>query len=75
MLTLDELIKLRDKLINNEIGIELAKEQCWKDFKEGQKSWHTKDWKERRIKFIKEKCQICISTETLTIQHLSHPKK
>ncbi|MFC0604491.1 hypothetical protein [Winogradskyella pulchriflava] len=75
MLTLDELIELRDKLINNEIGIELAKEQCWKDFKEGQRSWHTKDWKERRIKFIKEKCQICSSTETLTIQHLSHPKK
>jgi hypothetical protein len=75
MLTYDELIELRDKLINNEIGIELAKEQCWKDFKEGQRSWHTKDWKERRLKFIKEKCQICSSTDTLTLQHLSHPKK
>lgn len=75
MLTHDELIELRDKLINNEIGVELAKQQCWKDFKEGQRSWHTKDWKERRRKFIKEKCQICNSTETLTIQHLSHPKK
>ncbi|WP_111308846.1 hypothetical protein [Confluentibacter sediminis] len=75
MLTYDEFIELRDKLINNEIGIELAKEQCWKDFKEGQRSWHTKDWKERRPEFIKEKCQICSSTETLTLQHLSHPKK
>ena len=75
MLTYDELIKLRDKLINNEIGIELAKEQCWKDLKEGQRSWHTKDWKERRLQFIKEKCEICDSTETLTLQHKSHPKK
>lgn len=75
MLTYDELIELRAKLISNEIGIELAKEQCWKDFKEGQRSWHTKDWKERRGKFIKEKCQICSRTETLTLQHLSHPKK
>jgi hypothetical protein len=75
MLTHDELIELRDKLMNNEIGIELAKEQCWKDFKEGKRSWHTKDWKERRSKFIKEKCEICSSKETLTLQHLSHPKK
>lgn len=75
MLTYNELIELRDKLINNEIGIELAKEQCWKDFKEGQRSWHSKDWKERRLKIIKEKCQICNSKETLTLQHLSHPKK
>lgn len=75
MLTYDELIELRDKLINNEIGIELAKEQCWKDFKEGQRSWYSKDWKERRLKIIKEKCQICSSKETLTLQHLTHPKK
>lgn len=75
MLTYNELIELRDKLIKNEIGIELAKEQYWKDFKEGQRSWHSKDWKERRLKIIKEKCQICNSKETLTLQHLSHPKK
>ena len=60
MLTLNEFIELREKLINNEIGIELAKEQCWKDFKEGQKSWHTKDWKERRIKFIKENAKFVL---------------
>ena len=75
MLTLNEFIELREKLINNEIGIELAKEQFWKDFKEEQRSWHTKDWKERRLQFIKEKCEICDSTETLTLQHRSHPKK
>tara|TARA_A100001011_G_scaffold303063_1_gene316941 strand:- start:42 stop:926 length:885 start_codon:yes stop_codon:yes gene_type:complete len=75
MLTYAELIKLRDKLINNEIGIELAKEQYWKDLKEGQRSWHTKDWKERKKEFIKEKCEICGSSEILTIQHKSHPKK
>ncbi|WP_324231742.1 hypothetical protein [Lacibacter sp.] len=75
MLTYNERIELRDKLANGEIGIELAQTQYWNDFKEGQKSWHTKDWKERRAKFIKDKCQICTSKETLTLQHLSHPRK
>jgi len=75
MLTYNELIALRDKLANGEIRLELAKAQYWNDFKEGQRSWHTKDWKERRSKFIKAKCEICGSKETLTLQHLSHPRK
>lgn len=75
MLTFNELIELRKKLINGEISLELAKEQYWNDYKEGQRSWHTKDWKERRAKILKEKCEICGSIDTLTIQHLSHPKK
>ncbi len=75
MLTYNELKQLRDKFANGEIGLKLAKAQCWVDFKEGQRSWYTKDWKERRFKFIKDKCEICSSKETLTLQHLSHPKK
>lgn len=75
MLTYNERIELRDKLASGEIEIEFAQEQFWKDFKEGNKSWHTKDWKERRDKLIKDKCQICDSKETLTLQHLSHPRK
>lgn len=75
MLTYKEFIELRESLINGEIGLEYAKAQCWGDFKEGQRSWHTRDWKERRSEFIKDKCEICLSKETLTLQHLSHPKK
>lgn len=75
MFTYNELIELRDKLANGEIGLELAKSQYWNDFKDGQRSWHTKDWKERRSNFIKDQCEICSSKETLTLQHLSHPKK
>lgn len=75
MLTYSERIELRDKLESGEIGIEFAQEQYWKDFKEGQKSWDTKDWKERRSKIIKDKCEICGSKDTLTLQHRSHPKK
>ncbi len=75
MLTYNELIELRNKLANGEIGIELAKTQYWNDFKEGQRSWHTKDWKERRTEFIKAKCEICSSEKTLTLQHLSHPRR
>lgn len=75
MLTYNERIELRDKLASGEIEIAFAQERYWKDFKEGQKSWQTKDWKERRAKVIKDKCQICSSKDTLTLQHLSHPKK
>jgi len=75
MLTYKELIELREKVANGEIELEHAKAQCWNDFKEGQRSWHTKDWKERRSEFIKDKCEICSAKETLTLQHLSHPKK
>lgn len=75
MLTYNERKKLREKLINGEISLEFAKKQYWKDNKEGQRSWHTKGWKERRAKFLKDKCEICDSTDTLTIQHLSHPRK
>lgn len=75
MLTYNERIELRDRLANGEIGIEFAKAQYWSDFKEGKNSWYTRDWKERRAKFIKDKCQICSSKEALTLQHLSHPGK
>lgn len=75
MLTYNELIELRDKLKSGEIGLELAKALYWQDSKEGQRSWYTKDWKERRSKFIKDECEICNSKETLTIQHHSHPRK
>ncbi|WP_445717260.1 hypothetical protein [Flavobacterium sp.] len=75
MLTYNELIELREKLINNEISIEQAKELYGNDLKEGKRSWHTKDWKNRKAEIIKDKCEICSSTEVLTLQHLSHPKK
>lgn len=75
MLTYSEIIVLREMLESGQIGLEFAKAQYWNDIKEGQRSWNTKDWKERRSKFIKDKCEICSSKETLTIQHLSHPRK
>ncbi len=75
MLTYNELLELRDKLTNNEITLKLAKELFWKDYKEGERAWHSKDWKERRTDVTKDKCQICGSREILTLQHLSHPRK
>jgi hypothetical protein len=75
MLIYNELIELREKLASGEIALESAKELYWNDFEEGKRAWHTKDWKERRSKIIKDKCEICGSKETLTLQHLSHPQK
>jgi hypothetical protein len=75
MLTYKELIELREKLSKGEITQNFAKELYWRDYKEGKRAWHTKDWKERRNEVIKDRCEICGSKETLTLQHLSHPKK
>jgi hypothetical protein len=75
MMTYNELIELQEKLANGEIGFEFAKDIFWKDYKEGKKAWYTKDWKERRSNVIKDKCEICGRIETLTLHHLSHPKK
>lgn len=72
MLTYNELIELRKKLTNGEITQKIAKDIYWKDHEEGKRSWHTKDWKERRSKVIKDKCEICGSNQTLTLQHLSN---
>ncbi len=75
MLTFKELIELKEKLAKGEITQDRAKELYWKDYKEGKRAWHTKDWKERRNEIIKNKCEICGRLETLTLQHRSHPKK
>jgi hypothetical protein len=75
MMTYAETIDLKEKLEKGEISIDEAKEVCFANVKENQRSWHTKDWKERRKEVIKDKCEICGSKETLTLQHLSHPKK
>ena len=75
MLTYNELKELREKLSHGEITQEIAKEIYWGNHEDGKRSWQTKDWKERRSKVIKDKCEICGSKETLTLQHLSHPQK
>ena len=75
MLTLKELIELKEKLVKGDITLDRAKEIYWNDYKEGKRSWHTKDWKERRKEIIKDKCEICGSLEILTVQHLSRPKE
>lgn len=75
MMTYAEAIELREKLEKGEITLDRAKEICFSDTKENKRSWHTKDWKERRSAIIGDKCEQCGSTEKLTIQHLSHPEK
>ena len=50
-MTYEEILLLREKLTNDEISSEKAKELY---FAEKQLSWQTKDWKERRDKIIKD---------------------
>lgn len=75
MLTLKDLIELRRDLINGKISCDRAKKVYWDNYEEGKKSWHTEDWRKRREECLKSECEICGSKDTLTIQHLSHPKK
>ncbi len=72
---LKEIIELKEKLAKGDIAQDRAKELYWNDYQDGKRAWHTKDWKERRDKIIKNKCEICGGLETLTLQHRSHPKK
>jgi hypothetical protein len=75
MPTLKELINLKDRVESGATSIENAKIFCWGDNKEGKRSWHTKDWKDRRSKTLKSHCEICQSEDSQVIQHLSHPRK
>jgi hypothetical protein len=75
MLGLSEIIELKQELEKGSISLEKAKDIFWKDREKQKKSWHTKDWQERRKMVLKEICEICGSEESLTVQHLSHPKK
>jgi hypothetical protein len=75
MLTLKELIELKEKLDRGDIAQARAQEIYWNDYEEGKRAWHTKDWRERRGEIIKDKCEICGGVETLTLQHGSHPRK
>ena len=77
MLTYKEFIELKEKLTKGEISLDCAKElynKHLKDLEDGKRSWHTRDWKERRNPIIKDKCERCGSTEVLTLQHRSHPR-
>ena len=71
-MTYEEIILLRDNLLKDLISCEDAKKLY---YKEKNRSWYTKDWKERRNAIIKDKCEQCGSTETLTLQHFLHPQK
>ena len=75
MMTYAETIDIREKLGKGEISPEKVREACFADMNENKRSWHTKDWKERRSHVIKDKCEQCGSEEGLTLQHLSHPEK
>ena len=73
MLTLKELIELKEDFVSGKLSISEAQKIYLDNLEPGKKSWHTKDWKERRKEFLKDACEKCGSTETLTLQHLSHP--
>lgn len=75
MLTLDELINLKDRVEKGATPIEDGKILCWGDNKKGKRSWHTKDWKDRRSIMLKDHCEKCKSEDSQVIQHLSHPGK
>jgi hypothetical protein len=74
-MTYKEIIDLRQKLEKAEISAMEAKEIYFANTDMDKKSWYTQDWKDRRNLIIKDKCEQCGGTDTLTLQHLSHPKK
>ena len=75
MLTLKQCIELKERLVNGTISYNEAEKVYWENYDESKKSWHTKEWKERRLHLIKDECTLCGRRDDLLIQHLSHPKK
>ncbi|NNU78177.1 hypothetical protein [Clostridium estertheticum] len=70
-MTKDQLIKLREDIIHNEIEPKKAGEIVYLN---KIKSWHTTEWKKKRSTLLKESCEQCGSKEILTIQHTWHPR-
>jgi len=68
---IEELNELKLKVLNNQITVEDAKQMI---FENAKKSWHTKEWKDKRNSSLKDECEKCGSTNILTIQHTWHPK-
>ena len=68
---LDKLEEIYKRLINGKITHQETKDLLF----DGKKSWHEKDWKERKERFLKSSCEQCGKTEDLVVQHLWHPEK
>jgi len=75
MVTYEETIELRKKLANDDISTDEAKNIYFTDENMSKKSWQTKDWRERRKRLIKDKCEQCGATEDLAVHHPSMPEK
>lgn len=71
-MNIKQLEEIKEKIINNEIDIEVAKEEIFKY--KNKNLWHTKEWKELRCKLLKDKCEQCGESENLVMQHKSHPR-
>lgn len=56
---------IHKQLNANEISLVTA----WKRVKALQKPWNTKEWKVKRADIIKDKCEYCNSTDSLTIHY------
>jgi hypothetical protein len=75
MITLEEIIVLKQNLEKDLITTDKAKEIYFSNLDIDKKAWHTKEWKERRKYVIKDKCEKCGGTEILTLLNLSKPEK
>ena len=75
MITLEEIIILKNNLEKDIISTDIAKELYFSNLDMDKKSWHTKEWKERRKQVIKDKCEKCGGNEILTLLNLSRPEK
>lgn len=68
-----ELEDIQNKIINDEINLEVAKELIYST--KAIKSRHTKKWKDIRKVMLKNECKQCGSKEALTMQHTWHPER
>jgi len=69
-MTISRLEELKLLLNENKIDSETVKNEI---FSSKTKSWHNKEWCERKEIFLKTACEQCGNTQDLIVQHMWHP--
>jgi hypothetical protein len=54
-MTIMTILEIKNRLTNDEIDYSIA----FEEIKKLPKSWHTKDWNNKRSKIIKSECDQC----------------
>lgn len=71
---INSLLELRVNILYDCIDLDHASSILFDENNTKKRSWHKKEWKNRRSLILKDSCEQCGSSEKLTLQHTFHPR-